>query len=85
MRINDDILVKEQAKTISKLQDTINILKFEISQLAAEKRSLSGRLNNSYKNTREVKKELLSMKRKNDFSNINLVLMMLKTGQENEE
>ena len=85
MRTNDEFLVKEQAKTIGKLQDTISILKFEISQLAAEKRSLNFRLNNSYKNTREVKKELLSMKRKNDFSNINLVLMMLKTGQENEE
>ena len=64
-------LIKRQMKTIDNLQEIINLLKFDLSQIRKE-------------NIKNIRVELISMKRNNDYSNINNVLSMLNEGWEYE-
>ena len=69
--------LERQKKIIGELQEKINFLKCDISQLTREKAELSQKLKRRRDNTRNVRAELMKMKRKEDFSNINSVLAML--------
>lgn len=82
--MRDENLVKEQMKTISNLQDTINLLRFDVMQLNKEKRGLSDRLKRREENIKRAKVELAHMIRINDFSKIKNVLTMLREGFDNE-
>ncbi len=81
---NKDQTIEIQMKTISQLQDKNNLLKFEISQLNKEKNSLKEKLKNRKENIKNVRAEVMKMKRTNDFSNINKVLAMLCAGWSEE-
>lgn len=80
---NEDI-VKEQMKTISKLQDKINLLKFDMMQINRENRTLKEMLKRRKENIKNIRIELNRMKRLNDFTGINNVLMMLNAGWDDE-
>lgn len=78
-------LIREQMKTISKLQDDIKVQNFEIAQLRREKRELSETLKRRNENIKNVRVELSLMKRTNDYSNINKILAMLPAGWDYED
>jgi maltodextrin utilization protein YvdJ len=79
-KMNDENLVKEQMKVIDKLQDKINLLKFDISENLKEIVVLKRKLNNRNENIKNIRAELMSMKRKNDFTDINKVIAMVNDG-----
>ena len=77
-------LEKEQMKTIDNLQEIINLLKFDLSQIRKENQILKYRLKHRKENIKNIRVELISMKRNNDYSNINNVLAILNEGWEDE-
>lgn len=77
--------LKRQKETINKLQDRIKLLSFDISQLNREKIELNEKLRRRKENVKNVRAELMTMKRTENFSRINSVLAMLKAGFEDEE
>jgi chromosome segregation ATPase len=80
-----DKQLERQKETISKLQDRIKLLRFDISQLNSEKIELNEKLRKRRDNVKNVRAELMTMKRTENFSRINSVLAMLKAGFEDEE
>lgn len=84
-QLKDEVLLKEQMRTISKLQDKINLLMFDVAQLSREKTELKQRLKRAQNNAKNVRARLSEMKRAKDFSKINNVLAMLRIGFEDEE
>jgi chromosome segregation ATPase len=76
--------LERQKKIIGELQEKINFLKFDISQLNRENKELRIKLKSRTENIKNVRVELMSMKRQNNFSRINNVLLMLNAGWENE-
>ena len=77
-------LIKTQTKTIDNLQEIINLLKFDLSQIRKENQILKYRLKHRKENIKNIRVELISMKRNNDYSNINNVLAILNEGWEDE-
>ena len=77
-------LIKRQMKTIDNLQEIINLLKFDLSQIRKENQILKYRLKHRKENIKNIRVELISMKRNNDYSNINNVLAILNEGWEDE-
>jgi flagellar biosynthesis/type III secretory pathway chaperone len=73
-----------QKDTIAKLQETNNFQKFDLSELRKEVQSLKKKLKCRKDNIRNVRAELMKMKRKDDFSNINSVLAMLNEDWEED-
>lgn len=80
----DENLVKEQMRTIDKLQEKIKLQLFDITQLNRENRELRFSLKRQKENIKNIRKKLEQMKKENDFSKINSVLIMLNERQ-NEE
>ena len=78
--INKDQVIEKQAETISKLQDKIELLKFEVIQLNKEKKSLKDKLKCRVENIKNVRAEVMTMKRTEDYSRINNILLMLHAG-----
>lgn len=81
---NHEKVIELQMKTISKLQDEIKLQKFDLSALRNENRSLKEKLRCRKENIKNIRSELMKMKRKDDFSNINSVLAMINEGWEEE-
>ena len=77
-------LIKRQMKTIDNLQEIINLLKFDLSQIRKENQILKLTLKRRKNNLKNIRIELTIMKRNNDYSKINNVLAMLKEGWEDE-
>lgn len=77
-------LIKRQMKTIDNLQEIINLLKFDLSQIRKENQLLKLTLKRRKKNLKNIRIELTIMKRNNDYSKINNVLAMLNEGWEDE-
>ena len=77
-------LIKKQMETISKLQGEIKLHLFEISELKKERHKLNEKLSNRKENIKNIRVELMSMKRRNDFTEINKILAMLNGGWEDE-
>ena len=77
-------LIKRQMKTIDNLQEIINLLKFDLSQIRKENQNLKLTLKRRKNNLKNIRIELTIMKRNNDYSKINNVLAMLKEGWEDE-
>ena len=77
-------LIKRQMKSIDNLQEIINLLKFDLSQIRKENQILKYRLKHRKENIKNIRVELISMKRNNDYSNINNVLAILNEGWEDE-
>lgn len=78
-------LVKLQMKTISQLQDKINLLQFDINDNLNEIRRLKQRENYRKETIIKVKEELLNMSKNNDYSRISYVLKLLKVENRNDE
>ena len=78
MRYED--VIKEQRKAISKLQDEIKLLKFDNAENLRKINNLKERLRRRNETVKNIRAELMAMKRKRDFSNINVVLAMLSEG-----
>lgn len=72
--------LERQKEVIGELQEKINFLKFDISQLLKEKADLKKKLIGRKTTIKNTRAELMTMKRKNDFSNINSVIAMLNAG-----
>ena len=77
-------LIKRQMKTIDNLQEIINLLKFDLSQIRKENQILKLTLKRRKNNLKNIRIELTIMKRNNDYSKINNVLSMLNEGWEDE-
>ena len=77
-------LIKRQMKSIDNLQEIINLLKFDLSQIRKENQILKYRLKHRKENIKNIRVELISMKRNKDYSNINNVLAILNEGWEDE-
>ena len=77
-------LIKRQMKTIDNLQEIINLLKFDLSQIRKENQILKLTLKRRKNNLKNIRIELTIMKRNNDYSKINNVLSMLNEGWEYE-
>lgn len=77
-------LIKRQMKTIDNLQEIINLLKFDLSQIRKENQLLKITLKRRKNNLKNIRIELTIMKRNNDYSKINNVLAMLNEGWEDE-
>ena len=69
-----------QKKIIDELQEKINFLKFDIIQANKENRILKEKLKWRKENIKNIRSELATMKRKNDYTKINNVLSMLNAG-----
>lgn len=78
-------LVKLQMKTISDLQDKINLLQFDITDNIREINRLKQRENYRKETIIKVKEELLNMSKNNDYSRISYVLKLLKVENRNDE
>lgn len=78
-------LVKLQMKTISQLQDKINLLQFDITDNIREINRLKQRENYRKETIIKVKEELLNMSKNNDYSRISYVLKLLKVENRNDE
>lgn len=84
--------MSRELKEIERLREVISNLQEEIKLLTFDS-VLNNRKNNDLKkksqmrrnNMQRARKELALMKRKNDFSNINMVMAMLNTGADDEE
>ena len=84
--------MNRELKEIERLREVISNLQEEIKLLTFDS-TLNNRKNNDLKkkskmrrdNMERARKELALMKRKNDFSNINMVMAMLNTGADDEE
>lgn len=84
--------MSRELKEIERLREVISNLQEEIKLLTFDS-VLNNRKNNDLKkksqmrrnNMQRARKELALMKRKNDFSNINMVMVMLNTGADDEE
>lgn len=76
--------LERQKKIIGELQEKINFLKFDIVQLNKENRTLKEMLKRRKENIKNIRIELNRMKRLNDFTGINNVLMMLNAGWDDE-
>lgn len=72
--------LERQREIIGELQEKINLLKFDISQLYKDRKDLKAKLKRRNDNIKNIRLELSCMKRKGDFSNINSVLAMLNDG-----
>ena len=83
--MKDAVLVKEQMKIISDLQEKIRLLEFEIVQLNREKTILKQRLKSREKTIKKIKIELMDMKAAGDFSKINNIIYMLRAGVEKND
>lgn len=77
-------LIKRQMKSIDNLQEIINLLKFDLSQIRKENQLLKLTLKRRKNNLKNIRIELTIMKRNNDYSKINNVLSMLNEGWEDE-
>lgn len=69
-----------QRNVIDKLQETIKLLKFDVGDGLKEIRRLKERLKRKEETQKNIRAELMKMKRKNDFSDINKVLAMSNDG-----
>ena len=76
--------LEKQKETITILQEKINLLKFDNSRNLQEIRTLKEKLKCRKENVKNIRAELMTMKRTNDFSDINKVLSMLCAGWEDE-
>lgn len=84
--------MSRELKEIERLREVISNLQEEIKLLTFDS-VLNNRKNNDLKkknqmrrnNMQRAREELALMKRKNDFSNINMVMAMLNTGADDEE
>ena len=76
--------LERQKETITILQDKINLLKFDNSRNLQEIKSLKEKLKCRKENIKNIRAEIMTMKRTNDFSNINKVLSMLCAGWDDE-
>ena len=72
-------LVKLQMKTISELQDKINLLQFDITDNLNEIRKLKQRENSRNETITKVRDGLLKMSKNNDYSKVGYLLKMLNT------
>lgn len=73
-------LIKKQMETISELQEKIRLYKFDVSknlEIIAYQKLL---INSRNQTISKVKEELLTMKKENNYENINRVLCMLQEG-----
>lgn len=70
---------------ISRLQDEIKLLTFDSVLNNRKNNDLKKKSQMRRNNMQRARKELALMKRKNDFSNINMVMAMLNTGADDEE
>ena len=77
-------LIKRQMKSIDNLQEIINLLKFDLSQIRKENQLLKLTLKRRKNNLKNIRIELTIIKRNNDYSKINNVLSMLNEGWEDE-
>lgn len=73
-----------QKKVVAELQDKINLLKFDVIQANKENKSLKEKLKCRKENIKNIRAELVTMKRKNDYTKINNVLAMLNAGWEED-
>ena len=83
--LRSEDLVKLQMKTISQLQDKINLLQFDITDNIREINRLKQRENYRKETIIKVKEELLNMSKNNDYSRISYVLKLLKVENRNDE
>lgn len=81
---NQDDLFNEQAKVISKLQDTIRLMQFDITKNNEKMSYLEDALKRRKQTMGRARKALVEMKRDNDYSNINHVLLVLRSGEDEE-
>ena len=70
---------------ISNLQEVIKLLTFDSVLNNRKNNDLKKKSQMRRNNMQRARKELALMKRKNDFSNINMVMAMLNTGADDEE
>ena len=77
--------IKRLRSVISNLQERIKLLEFDASQNNRKNDDLKKKALMRRNNMKKAKEELSLMKKKNDFSNINIVIAMLNTGGDDEE
>lgn len=77
--INDNLseLEKRQMETISSLQDKINLMEFDISQLKRQKQILKRSLFDRKETTKIAIKELETMRKEENYKKISNVLVIL--------
>jgi uncharacterized coiled-coil protein SlyX len=73
-----ETMIKEQMKTIDKLQEKIKLQQFEITQLRKDVIELKDKLKRREMNQKNIRVKLADMKVRNDFTEINNVLLMLR-------
>lgn len=83
--MREEILVKEQMKTISLLQDKIKLLQFDILDNLKKIKELKNVMLRRKKNNSKAIKMLMEMKTKNDFSKIDYVLFIMKNSYSKEK
>lgn len=69
--------LRNQMEIICKLQNDIKLLRFDISKNLKEIRELKGIIKARKLTNQKIFEELLKMKEKNDFTNIDYVLAIL--------
>ena len=76
--------MKLQMKNICRLQNEIKLLKFDISKNLKEIRELKAIMKAKKLTNQKIFEELLRMKEKNDFTNIDYVLAILNNSIKHE-
>ena len=72
--MKDETLVKEQMKTIGKLQDKIKLLQFDNSRNLERIKQLERLLKRRNRMIANVREELAMMKRQNNYENVTNIL-----------
>ena len=82
--LNNSELVKLQIKTISQLQDKINLLEFDVSANLREISRLKYNETRRKETITKVRDELLKMSKTNDYSKVGYLLKTLNTMEARE-
>lgn len=82
--LRDSDLIKFQIKTISQLQNKINLLEFDVSANLREIRRLKYNETRRKETIIKVRDELLKMSKTNDYSKVSYLLKTLNTMEARE-
>ena len=80
----DELLLKDQMKIISNLQDKIKLLQFDVSANLKKIHYLEDKLERRDRTIAKVKEELEEMKKTNDYSNINMLIKYIRVADDEE-
>lgn len=84
VNMKDEDLVKEQMKTIGKLQDKIKLLQFDNSRNLELINKLKYLLKNRNKIIKKTKEELIIMKNQNNYEDMGKLIKYLRSSEDEE-